>query len=113
LEDLFVLCKADITTKNPILSSRYLENYEIVSMKVIDVQEKDKLREFQSPVRGEEIMVICNLNPSKAVGIIKSAIENAILDGFIPNEYEAAKAYFIENKDTWLEEIENGRDITR
>ncbi|MPN10273.1 hypothetical protein SDC9_157568 [bioreactor metagenome] len=66
------------------------------------MQEKDRLREFQSPVRGEEIMEICNLQPSRMVGIIKANIENAILDGLIPNEYEAAKIYFLENKDEWL-----------
>ncbi|MEJ5244370.1 MAG: CCA tRNA nucleotidyltransferase [Bacteroidota bacterium] len=105
LEDLFILCKADITTKNPYLEAQYLNNYDIVAQKVLEVQEKDKLREFQSPVRGEEIMKICNLPPSKPVGIIKGKIEDAILDGIIPNEYEAALNYFLENKDKWLSEI--------
>ncbi|MBI5326577.1 MAG: HD domain-containing protein [Ignavibacteriae bacterium] len=102
LEDLFVLCKADITTKNPVLSAKYLKNYDKVAKKVMEVQEKDKLREFQSPVRGDEVMEICNIKPSPAVGFIKSAIEEAILDGVIPNEYEAAKKYFLEHKDEWL-----------
>lgn len=106
LEDLFILCKADITTKNPNLSKQYLNNYEKVARKVIEVQEKDKLREFQSPVRGEEIMKICNLEPSKAVGFIKSSIEEAILDGIIPNEYDAAKAYMLEHLDEWMKIIE-------
>lgn len=113
LEDLFVLCKADITTKNPNLSARYLENYEIVAMKVMDVQEKDKLREFQSPVRGEEIMELCNLPPSRAVGYIKAAIENAILDGLIANDYEEAKKYFLNNKLNWLEEIKSEKNNAR
>ncbi len=104
LEDLFVLCRADITTNNPNLSKKYLNNYEKVARKVLEVQEKDKLREFQSPVRGEEIMAVCGLQPSPAVGVIKSAIEDAILEGIIPNEYEAAKAYFLENKDIWLQD---------
>ena len=108
LDDLFTLCRADITTNNPRLSETYLNNYEIVRAKVIEIQEKDKLREFQSPVRGEEIMEVCNLQPSLAVGLIKSAIEDAILDGIIPNEYINAKAYFLENKDTWLSEIASG-----
>jgi poly(A) polymerase len=108
LEDLFTLCRADITTNNPDLSQRYLRNYTIVQRKVINVQEKDKLREFQSPVRGEEIMEICGLKPSKPVGIIKSKIEEAILDGIIPNEYEAAKEYLLANKDEWMREIEEG-----
>lgn len=102
LEDLFTLVRADITTKNPNLSQKYKSNYEIVFQKVIEVQEKDKLREFQSPVRGEEIMEICGLAPSKAIGIIKNNIEEAILEGEIPNEYDAAKTYFLNNKDIWL-----------
>ncbi len=106
LEDLFTLCKADITTKNPNLSKKYLSNYEKVTRKVIEVQEKDKLREFQSPVRGEEIMQICNLEPSKAVGFIKKSIEEAILDGIIPNDYEAAKRYMLEHLDEWMKIIE-------
>jgi len=104
LEDLFTLVRADITTKNPNLTVKYRNNYEKVFQKVIDVQEIDKLREFQSPVRGEEIMELCNLKPSKKVGILKEKIEEAILDGIIPNEYEAAKAYFIKNKDLWMNE---------
>jgi poly(A) polymerase len=106
LEDLFVLCKADITTNNPRLSQQYLHNYEVVTRKVRDVQEKDKLREFQSPVRGEEIMAVCNLQPSRVVGFIKNQIEEAILDGIIDNEYGAAKAFFLENKDNWLKDYE-------
>ena len=103
LEDLFLLCRCDITSKNPNLTKKYLSNYDIVAQKVIDVQAKDKLREFQSPVRGEEIMEVCNILPSKLVGIIKTNIENAILDGIIPNEYNAAKSYFLEHKDAWMQ----------
>lgn len=102
LEDLFLLCKCDITSKNPNLTAKYLNNYDIVAKKVIDVQIKDKLREFQSPVRGEEIMKICNITPSRMVGYIKTNIENAILDGIIPNEYDNAKNYFLLHKDEWL-----------
>ena len=109
LEDLFTLCRADITTKNPARESKYLNNYDIVEKKVLEVQEKDKLREFQSPVRGEEIMEICGIEPSPAVGIIKSAIEEAILEGEIPNEYEPAKEYFLVHKDQWLKDIEEGK----
>jgi poly(A) polymerase len=102
LEDLFLLCKCDITSKNPNLTQKYLNHYDIVAQKVIDVQAKDKLREFQSPIRGEEIMEICNIPPSKMVGYIKTNIENAILDGIIPNEYDDAKQYFLLHKDEWL-----------
>lgn len=106
LEDLFTLCKADITTKNPKLSAQYLSNYDSVLQKILEVQEKDKLREFQSPVRGEEIMQYCRIAPCKAVGIIKSNIEEAILDGVIPNEYDDARKYFEENIEKWINDIE-------
>jgi putative nucleotidyltransferase with HDIG domain len=105
LDDLFTLVRADITTKNPNLSEKYKQNYEKVFTKVLIVQEKDKLREFQSPVRGEEIMELCGIEPSKTVGLIKSRIEEAILDGLIPNKYEEAKEYFLENKKSWLKEF--------
>ncbi len=96
LDDLITLCRADITSKNMKKVARYLNNYNIVMQKVQDVREKDKLRAFQSPVRGDEIMKICGLKPSKEVGIIKSKIEEAILDGKIENTYDAAKAYLLE-----------------
>ena len=102
LEDLFIHCKADITTKNEKKVEKYLKNYERVLNKILQVQENDKLKEFQSPVRGEEIMEICNIKPSKLVGLIKNEIEEAILEGIIPNDYEAAKEYFLNNKDEWL-----------
>lgn len=111
LEDLILLCKADITTKNPNLNQEYLKNYEIVMNKVIEVQEKDKLRQFESPVRGEEIMEKCNLKPCKAIGTIKSRIEEAILDGIIPNEYDDAKEYFLRNIKIWLKEIPDNEKI--
>ena len=103
LEDLIVLCRADITSKNPIKVEKYLGNYERVMQKVRDVKERDQLREFQSPVRGEEIMQICNLKPSRKVGEIKTAIEDAILDGKIGNNYEEAFKYLMEIKDQFLE----------
>ncbi|MFW6232507.1 MAG: CCA tRNA nucleotidyltransferase, partial [Bacteroidota bacterium] len=108
LEDLFTLVRADITTKNPNLSMKYRRNYEKVFQKVLDVQEKDKLREFQSPIKGDEIMEITGLKPCKAVGLLKENIEEAILDGIIPNEYEAAKDYFMENKRIWMNQIADG-----
>jgi putative nucleotidyltransferase with HDIG domain len=104
LNDLIILCRADITSKNPQKVSRYLNNYEKVMKKVFEVKEKDKLRAFQSPVRGDEIMKICNLEPSKKVGEIKSAIEDAILDGIIGNNYEEAYQYLLKIKDKFLEE---------
>lgn len=102
LEDLLTLCKADITSKNPDKQNRFMKNYEKVERRIIEVQQKDNLRNFQSPVRGEEIMEICNLMPSKEVGIIKKKIEEAILEGIIPNEYTAAKEYLYSIKDEVL-----------
>lgn len=104
LQDLITLCRADITSKNPQKVEKYLANYEAVMQKVFEVQEKDRLRAFQSPVRGDEIMKICNLKPSKKVGEIKKAIEDAILDGVIENSHEAALEYLIKIKDDFLKE---------
>lgn len=102
LEDLITLCRADITSKNPNKVARYLNNYEIVMQKVRDVKEKDKLRSFQSPVDGNTIMEVCKLAPSKKVGEIKTAIEEAILDGKIGNNYDEAYQYLLEIKDSFL-----------
>lgn len=103
LEDLITLCRADITSKNPEKVDRYLNNYEIVIKKVLEVKEKDKLRAFQSPVGGDVIMQVCNLSPSKKVGEIKTAIEEAILDGIIGNNYEEAYQYLLKIKDQFIE----------
>lgn len=102
LEDLITLCRADITSKDPQKVSEYLENYERVMKKVWEVEEKDKLRAFQSPVRGDEIMKVCNLEPSKKVGEIKKAIEDAILEGKIGNNYQEAYEYLIKIKDEYI-----------
>jgi putative nucleotidyltransferase with HDIG domain len=102
LGDLILLCRADITSKNQDKVNRYLENYERVMKKVWEIEDKDKLRSFQSPLNGEEIMRICNLTPSRKVGEIKSAIEEAILDGKIGNNYEEALGYLMEIKDSYL-----------
>ena len=102
LDDLIVLCRADITSKNPEKVTTYLSNYDRVMQRVIDVKEKDKLRSFQSPVRGETIMQVCGLSPSKTVGLIKSDIEEAILDGRIGNNYEEAYNYMLKIKGDYI-----------
>ena len=104
LDDLITLCRADITSKNPDKVSKYLQNYNNVMQKVIDVREKDELHAFQSPVKGETIMEVCNLKPSKKVGEIKKAIEDAILDGKIGNNYDEAYEYLLRTKDKLLKD---------
>ncbi len=108
LDDLFKLCRADITSRDQRRARRYLENYDRVIDRIREVEEKDRLRAFQSPVRGEEIMEICGLAPSRAVGVLKGAIEDAILDGRIPNDYEAARTYLLAVKDELLAEFAAG-----
>lgn len=103
LDDLITLCRADITSKNPEKVAQYLSNYNIVMEKVKDVEEKDELRAFQSPVKGNEIMKVFNLKPSRKVGEIKKAIENAILDGKIENNYDAAYKFMLELKNKLIE----------
>lgn len=96
IEDLFVLCTADITSRNKDKVQRYMENYEYLQQRVIEVEEKDHLRNWQPPITGEIIMDTFGLAPCRAVGDIKNTVREAILDGLVPNDFEPAFAYMLE-----------------
>ena len=96
LDDLMQLCRADITSKNREKVKRYLENYELVMERLKAIEEEDHIRNWQPPVSGELIMETFGIPPSKEVGMIKNAIKDAILDGDIPNTFDAAYHFMLE-----------------
>ena len=104
---LMTLCKADITTKNPDKVEQYMKNFALVEKKIAEVLEKDEMKAFQSPVRGEKIMELFGIGPGKFIGIVKTAIEQAILDGIIDNDYESSYKYLMENKERWQNEFKD------
>ncbi|KAA1247849.1 CCA tRNA nucleotidyltransferase [Aquimarina sp. RZ0] len=100
IEELMTLCEADITTKNPKRFKKYHNNFKIVRQKMVEVEERDHIRNFQPPVSGEEIMKTFDIRPSREIGIIKEAIKEAILEGKIPNEHKAAFDFMIDKGKT-------------
>lgn len=95
LEDLFTLCKADITTKNSKKQEKFKKNFEYVAVKIKEVEEKDQVRNFQPPISGEEIMALFNLKPGREIGILKEKVKEAILEGEIENDSEKARQFVI------------------
>ena len=96
IDDLMLLCDADITSRNEEKKARFHRNYQLVREKMVELEERDRIRNFQPPVKGDEIMEILHLEPCSTVGELKAAIKDAILDGIIPNEYEPARAYLMQ-----------------
>ncbi len=95
IDDLMKLCKADITSKNETKVKKYLKNYDLVEIKLVELEERDRLRNFQPPVTGEMIMKTFKIKPCKAIGDLKKEIKDAILNGKIPNEKDAAMEFMI------------------
>ncbi len=114
IEDLMMLCEADITSRNAQRKQRFLDNFQLVRCKLVDLEERDRVRNFQPPVTGEEIMEVFGLTPCREVGSLKSAIKDAILDGVVPNEHDAAFAYMLQRAEKMglkpVADVSSGRE---
>jgi len=110
IDDLMALCRADITSKNQKLIEQVKQNYDLVIKKMAEVEEKDRIRNWQPPLRGEEIMQVCGLTEGPMIGVLKDMITDAILDGTIHNEHDAALQYLLSIKDSIINQAPLKKD---
>ncbi len=113
VDDLMTLCHADITSKNPRLVERVRRNYDLVLEKMKEVEEKDQIRAWQPPLRGDEIMQLCGLSAGPLIGVLKDAVIDAILDGKIPNDHNSAVAHLLSIKDAFMDQARRSGSVVK